>query len=884
MKYFKKFLLLNKIHLAPKILLSLSSLLLVPFFLLPLSAYAQLIEYEYWFNDDFSGRKTETISGNEATITELDATGLTEGFHQWHLRVKQSVEPPNNEQDWDLIYPYSAITWGGWFFIYKTRTSNCLEYWFDNDYGNSRQIVSNVYNNQFTIYDDIDVNNLSDGIHRFNCRLLPNNTENYEAYTVHSNYFIKGMQLKNTEDTIDVSVTHAKYWVNDNKTLSVTVPVTDLNAADVFTTYMDADTLTSGKYTLNIQIVNSEGQWSFVETAEFEKVGYDQVNMNLVAVMDNDLVNLRWNSIDNIDYYRVFRNESNIATERSTEHPVNFLKVDNPKYGTYTYFVKAYNVSNLTVYQSNEAVITLEQADENEDVNLWGTIQGTVRYSNGTNAEGVKLTLSHNNLVYYTSSDGRFLFQGIPYGTVGTVTATKEEYSFEPWDGIYFTSPNYMNYDISEVHPNRNFSLKAISVHGEGILPPALQNPELQLTSAINGHVIPSFLFDQGALKVNQSLSLGISVKNISDKKWKGTVSLMIDTTGIAGTYDYSFSGKIIVANCEIQLQPTQEMELNFIIPNGIPKPSGEYWFSLTSQQLSGNKKIIASSYEYFNPQNIRIENQDVYKTAQEYMKMVNSKFGTKSFIDALTIATGYETDPAKKNALMRTIMGDISRNIQELLDLKEFLKVEKDVQELLGWIAEFDNYRNANVNDPAIFFQICGTVLEKYGGTLGNIFKIYFDVGNKTATAIQNLSNFLFDQAIGEYEGGEIDIIVKHDRQGILSFLQPKYSASEIASQIDKVELYYKMDSNTENNRVLHQSSQQKRDALTYDIGYSSGGLMTSGKLKISWSNGRISWVPLNSQATEHFRPLTRIDVSFHSQNKGSADNMADKLILILP
>ena len=815
----------------------------------------------YWYNDDYANRKVITYpASNDMTIVaDLDVRDMPFGFNRITFQLADKT-----------VYQGAHVL--------KVRAgkSNRIEYWFDDDYDNRHQIASNVYAHSFTITDEIDVSGLSDGAHRIHYRLVNNLPEHGAVYT---HYFVKSKYT--TAAATGATVTHAKYWTDDNKKQAVTVPVTNLNAADVFTTYMDAESLSYGNHNLSIQIVNSAGMWSSIETAQFEKIKYELGSMTLTATLEDELVYLRWNSMENIDYYRVFRNGTLIATERAAEHPANFLKVDNPKAGNYSYLVKAYHTNELKVYSSNEATITVNQTEENVDVHLSGTIQGTVRYGGGNGVEGVKLTLSHNNRLYYTSPDGSFLIQGIPYGTSGTLTAEKEDYEIKPDAGI-FTD---MDYEITELIPNRNYRLTATPVFGGVTPPPALQNPELQLTTAINGNIKPSFLFDQGAIKVNQPLSMGIGVKNISGKEWTGKVYLMIDPTEITGKYDYSFAGKILVAECEVKLKPEQEMELDFNIFNGIPKPSGEYWFSLVSQQLSGNQKLVAYG-NYLNPLNVRIENQDVYKTAQDYMQMINSKFGTKSFIDALTVAGGYETDIAKKNKLMRTIIGDVSRRIQEALDMKQFLQAEKDVQELLGWIAEFDKYRNANFNDPSIFFQICGTILGKYGGPYGKIFEVYFDVGEKVASAIGNLSNFLFDQTIGEYEGGEIDIIVKNNK-GLFSFmpfLQDKHTANDIASQIDKIELHYKMGTESVIVRELHKSAQQNRDALTYNIGYSSGGLMTSGKLKIIWSNGRVSWVPLTSQATNHYRPLGRIEVTFYSQNNGIVEYIADKLILILP
>ena len=299
-------------------------LLLIACLLCFCSVRAQLIEYDYWFDNNFAGRKTETISGNTADIHELDAGQLAPGFHRWYLRVKKSVNPsaPPNFPPED--FPYSGIT-SGWFYktpllgeakleywynddfdhlkeqllptfdftlttdlevqdmpwglnrinfrvaggtvyqdyVLKTvaGASNRLEYWFDDDYIGRKQINSNVYAEQFTIADNIDVDGLSDGVHRIHYRLVSNVSANSPVYT---DYFFKGA---NPYGQIggEQFITEYVYWFDEDIENADTVRVTPTKTLDLITDIAVPSTLTGGEQTFNIKFKDNFGQWS--ETA-----------------------------------------------------------------------------------------------------------------------------------------------------------------------------------------------------------------------------------------------------------------------------------------------------------------------------------------------------------------------------------------------------------------------------------------------------------------------------------------------------------------------------------------------------------------------------------------------------------------------------------------
>ncbi|MDR1091793.1 MAG: hypothetical protein LBL79_12035 [Prevotella sp.] len=824
----------------------------------------QLARLEYWFNDGYASRQTVSLGGNEQQVNlSLETGNLASGLHKVYMRLQNSDGS------------YSPVT-ENYFF----KTSVTLAYWFNQEIGNRKALAPAVQNTREPDFSQtVGTSEIDNGLHKLMLQVA--------GGAVYSTYFSKGLQLPVASDAqaSDAQLTQYVCWLggyeNVKKNIEFSPSKSEVHLQDT----IDFTGIPAGKYKLNIAFQNSYNNQSTLQTDVVNIVrgsAPDGASINLEASKtENNLIQLKWNSLSDIDYYILSRNNVSIAVEKTTAHPTEILKIDNPKEGSYSYRVEAYSINENKAYPSN--IATVEVNDANENVHLDGSLMGTVRDEMSVPVENVKLTFSHNNQVYI-SPDGKYLIQGIPYGTQGKLTAEKEGYKFKPKYGYLFTDG--MNYHITEKTPDLTFDLTAeIDYNYGGGTAVIAQKPELELASAIDED-FHHFMIDNGAIKVNQPLSFDIRVKNISETQWSGWLYLTMNTTA-GNEYAYSTLDTEIAKVEMASLASGAEAGLNFVIPDGIRKPTGTYRFTILSQQKQGStllsKKQLASG-SYSNPALVEIENQDVYKTAEEYMQMVNSKFGTKSFIDALTIVSGAEKDPAKKNKLMRTVMGDISRSIQEQLDMKYFLAVEQDVQTLIKLIGELDALRTQEY-DPVIFFSICSKILDETGGPLGNILKVYFDVGEKAAAAIKNMESFLYDNALIEYDTGEgeIDIIVKHDKGWPLGFLKDRFSSNDIASQVDRVELYYNKGRAASGHRELYKSGEQKREALTYGIGQTSGGYMTSGQVKISWSNGRISWVPLTSKCTDPHRSSGRIDISFHSQN-GDVEYMADKLILTLP
>ena len=223
---------------------AISTILTCLLCLLPALSFAQsLSRLEYWFDDAFSTRKTLNLNGSDETVVRsLNTDGLDNGLHKFNFRVFRSdgkysaistslffkqndnvgevleywidddydrrvsvgLSGTADEQDltFDLsdpeLYPlgfhllnFRVATGGkGMSAVYTTGIlkipsgkATQVEYWFDNDIEDSKLLDGHLSSDKtgYIINTDIDVSNLSVGLHRLNYRACDKENNYYGA-------------------------------------------------------------------------------------------------------------------------------------------------------------------------------------------------------------------------------------------------------------------------------------------------------------------------------------------------------------------------------------------------------------------------------------------------------------------------------------------------------------------------------------------------------------------------------------------------------------------------------------------------------------------------------------------------------------------------------
>lgn len=219
-------------------------------FILPFWVNAQdtLNKIEFWFDDDFAGRKIVSISDTQYTFDSLvSTTGLSTGMHFFNCRFGQKN-----------LYYSSVFTK---MFIKLPATNDtgykritAYEYWFDTAY-NSK--VADTLAADSNVHFVADLNQVvsTPGLHTLNIRFKDNGNV---WSSVVSKMFIK---LPATADNSYMRITRYEYWFDS----AYAARVADTLSADSslhFITDIKRGSISNGLHTLNVRFKDNSDLWS----------------------------------------------------------------------------------------------------------------------------------------------------------------------------------------------------------------------------------------------------------------------------------------------------------------------------------------------------------------------------------------------------------------------------------------------------------------------------------------------------------------------------------------------------------------------------------------------------------------------------------------------
>ena len=126
------------------------------------STAGELLQYEYWIDDDYEHRVTTDCEGSEVTPSlVLDVSALTVGSHYLNVRAKDANGQWGTVSRSSFsIIPSSDVT--------ETAELQQYEYWIDNDYEN--RVATTCSGSEVTPSLALDVSNLKPGVHYYNVR------------------------------------------------------------------------------------------------------------------------------------------------------------------------------------------------------------------------------------------------------------------------------------------------------------------------------------------------------------------------------------------------------------------------------------------------------------------------------------------------------------------------------------------------------------------------------------------------------------------------------------------------------------------------------------------------------------------------------------------
>lgn len=224
-----------------------------------LSTGVSLVQYEYWFDNDYSNRTVNGISPQAQFHLNTDLptpTNLTHGLHSFHIRFKDDRGYWSSVLS-QLVYKMNLV---------PSQNNNDLiayEYWFDNDYNGTVQYNGITPQTQYILFTDLDLSNFTHGLHSLHIR-FKDRAQQWSS--VLSQLVYKTGNSANPINQIDAY----RYWF-DSDYANITVQnLTPPAEQYVLSDLIDASYLSQGEHRVHFQFKDAAEQWSSVLTDTFE--------------------------------------------------------------------------------------------------------------------------------------------------------------------------------------------------------------------------------------------------------------------------------------------------------------------------------------------------------------------------------------------------------------------------------------------------------------------------------------------------------------------------------------------------------------------------------------------------------------------------------------
>lgn len=776
------------------------------FFKLPTGQTNGLLEY--WFDDNYSQRKTFTLSATDGTEQgfELNLSDFQQGLHTLKMRVSAPLK--------GLSAIYSATV-----LKVSFNTVDRLEYWLDDDFAGRKTLTGTAASQGTLFLEDLDFSNLSTGVHRLSCRALNEgcttatpitsalvlvhrgtgktleywfDNDRSHVYTLagkeldsqiafagnlvldgvapgHHRLYCRTVSSDGTTHgaiTSEPIIVHSRYNVDgtqekvvqyafsvDNEERVVRNVLHPSYEIDLPYTY-DASHLSVGDHTLKATFWNSLGA-ATTEVWPFNVAKVERPEIALTATEKDGLVTLQFNSVPNDVRYRVWRKAGEdewrkvVSIQSSYPNAVQF--VDNPVAGTYAYRIQAAyldaNGENQKFY-SNEATVSVTASQESTA--KLGGIVGRILFD-GEQTAMVPMNLAldvkfSDGVTVRAQSNGMFRRDGIPVGTTLSMTIDNNAY-------YTFDRPTVT---VSEESRNELCAIRATSVSEKPVQPENI-GYELVITSPITG--IPQ--------------AFNFTVKNESGSVWTGNIDLIAirkkDDKGKGITYaatdSYYKVGTYAIRNLErgksqdvsIQVTDFPSIKENtpflFYIVSESNRAKGSYVPLQSSHaDVTNPKELLMAANTQQDPDYSEFIVDEVDACIAEILSTMKTmdKIG-----GPLSAAIAEASDAISRYERDKDVEG-LFGNLPDLLkmfshDLKAAIKDVKDVTDAVGKVKKFYDTMNAfkdfqSADDFTKFMTLSKLVFEYSGLPFAQIYSTYFEVAKVCVDKIMAYQKQLYE------------------------------------------------------------------------------------------------------------------------------------------
>lgn len=364
--------------------------------------------YEYWFDDNFSGRVVVDVTPVSPfqVATGIPTTGLSVGLHSFHIRFRD-----NNKKFSSVCSQYfhkvPAIIPGGTHVV-------AYEYWYDNDIG-GKVIQPLTLQGTVQVIAGIPAAALSDGTHAFHIRFKDDHN-NWSSLM--SQFFLK----VTGGSSADKHIVAYEYWFDNNPAGKIYQAVPPQSGIQLITD-IQASTLTNGLHLVHIRFKDELNEWSGLQSHFFQKLTAGVISNKIYGYrywFDSDLATLHMTPLTPPQTPYLLADSTVIPMIPDGNHTISFQFIDSTGIwssaitDTFTFAGPIVNrtVSPHTIFNGESSCI-----DALETLTVGGNGTGfTVQAGGMVNLiAGLKLRLLPNTTVQQGGYLHGYLSPGSPY-------------------------------------------------------------------------------------------------------------------------------------------------------------------------------------------------------------------------------------------------------------------------------------------------------------------------------------------------------------------------------------------------------------------------------------------------------------------------------------
>ena len=298
-----------------------------------------LTHYEYWFDDDYSGRQQVSIGGKVQDVTTaIPAKNLSNGMHWINLRVRQ---------DNGSYSPVSSSP------FMKSGVSNSaeksLEFWFDEDFSN-RQSMS--FSGDIPQVEDlVSAKHLEDGLHNLNLWVKYADGNNTVYSSVSSTPFYRYR---------DLIATKIVYWFEEDFSKRITTALPSKGASGLTSLDIemsDMKTFPLGVHRIYLCFASSSGE---IISPTFKFLVLKMVSGTVGKIeywLDDNYAGRKTieGVFESIDGEHVFVNPFDLSDASYGLHTVNYRAVVDDG-SIYTPVSTAYMIKTINGNQAEKSI------------------------------------------------------------------------------------------------------------------------------------------------------------------------------------------------------------------------------------------------------------------------------------------------------------------------------------------------------------------------------------------------------------------------------------------------------------------------------------------------------------------------------------------------